>query len=321
MNSMPVRFHQTLLNLPSVMLVLVLLSSCAKQHTPTALRASDAEMGRLAQQAKSLFEMQRPAQAAPLYQAALDRARALNDDTAIARLAHNLGACRLESGDAAGACVALEEAVHAACAAGLAVEESRLLLGYSLLQQGETDRTLVLCNKAIETMGDRADPNMSLRFQLLRAEAYLRADQLESAEETLREVSQQMTPKSALAIQAWAAHIEGMIQMRREHPSESAKAFLREAGFWGRANRPMDVATALVRAADEEQHAKEISAEADSRYRAARALLGLGRFKEALAQLDRLESLASNEWPESLVRLAPLLRHEIDQRVPAKTEN
>jgi hypothetical protein len=82
----------------------------------------------------------------------------------------------------------------------------------------------------------------------------------------------------------------------------------------------MDVAAALVHAADQQQRAQEIPATADSRYRAARALLGLGRPAEADTQLDRLEALPQKEWPESLPTLVPLIRQEIARRTPVQTD-
>ncbi len=302
------------LTLSIVMWVLILLSGCGKSREVPVLRASDAEMGRLAQQAKNLFEMQRPAQAAPLYQAALDRARALDDDAAIARLAYNLGACRLEIGHAFAASTAFGEAIHAAHAAGLPEDESRLLLGRAFLKQGDIDGTLGLCSEAIEG----ADAGMRLRFQLLQAEAHLQANQMASAEETLEEVVPQLTSKSAPTMQARAVYIEGVILSERGQPSSSAKAFLREARFWGTANRPLDVVAALARAANEQQRANDHPGEADSRYRAARALLGLGRLTEASAQLDRLDDLPKDDWPESRLKLVPLLRREIDQRASSQ---
>ena len=314
MNSILTRSYLKPLTLSIVMLGLIMVSGCGKSREAAVLRASDAEMGRLAQQAKSLFEMQRPVQAAPLYQAALDRARALDDDAAIARLAYNLGACRLESGDALGASTAFREAIHAAHTAGFPSEESRLLFGWALLKQGDIDGTLVLCSEAIEG----ADAGMRLRFQLLQAEAYLQANQINSAEETLKDAVTQLTSKSAPAIQARAVHIEAVILSQREQPSLSAKAFLSEAGLWGAANRPMDVVAALARAANEQQRAHDNPGEAESRYRAGRALLGLGRLTEASAQLDRLEVLPKNDWPELLIQLVPLLRREIDQRTPSQ---
>jgi hypothetical protein len=318
MNFILTRFYQKLLTLSFIMLGLIMASGCAKPREAVVLRASDAEMGRLAQQAKSLFEMQRPAQAAPLYQAALDRARALDDDAAIARLAYNLGACRLESGDALGASTAFREAIHAAHTAGFPSEESRLLLGRALLKQGDIDGTLILCGKAIKASGLRANPDMRVRFELLQAEACLQADEIDAAQTTLQKVAQQLTSKSSSTMQARAAHVEAVILSRRENPSQSANAFLREAELWGTANRPLDVVAALVRAAYEQQRANDNPAEADSRYRAGRALLGLGHSAEASAQLDRLEALPKDDWPESLIQLVPLLRREIDQRTPSQ---
>jgi tetratricopeptide (TPR) repeat protein len=312
--------HHKEIALSGLVLGFIFASGCTSRQEPVVLKSSDAQMGRLAQRARTLFDMQRPTQAAPLYETALDRARALDDDAAIARLAYNLGACRLESGDAPGAAGAFEEAIHAARAAGLPEEESQLLLGYSLLQQGKTDQTLILCSKVIEATEDRAEPNMRMRFQLLRAEAYLRSDRIDLAEEDLQDTVQLLTSQSPPAIQAQANQIEGAILSRRGHPSESARVFLREVKFWGLTNRPIDVTAALIRAADEQQRAEEISAEAESRYRAARALLGLERYAEALAQLDRLEHLPKNEWPESLSTLVPLLRQEIDQHLLAQTD-
>lgn len=320
MKSTFARFHPKEIALSCVVLGLIFASGCASQKEPPVLTSSDEQMGRLAQQARTLFDMQRPAQAAPLYEAALGRARALDDDTAIARLAYNLGACRLQSGDAPGAAAGFEEAIHAARAAGLPEEESQLLLGYALLQQGKTDRVLTLCGKAIEAAEIGTESGMRMRFQLLRAEAYLRSDRIDLAEENLQGTLQQLTPESPPAVRAQAKRIEGTILSKRGRPSESAKVFLREAGLWSLANRPIDVTDALIRAADEQQRAEEISAEAESRYRAARALLSLERYAEASAQLDRLEHLPKNKWPESLTTLVPLLRREIDQHLLAPTD-
>lgn len=320
MKSTFARFHPKEIALSCLVLGLIFVSGCASQEESPVLKSSDEQMGRLAQQARTLFDMQRPEQAAPLYEAALGRARALDDDTAIARLAYNLGACRLGSGDAPGAAAAFEEAIHAARTAGLPEEESQLLLGYALLQQGKTGRVLTLCDKAIKATEDEAGPGMRMRFQLLRAEAYLRLDKIDLAEESLQDAVQQLTPESPPAVQARAKRIEGTILSRRGHPSESAEVFLREAGLWSLANRPIDVTDALIRAADEQQQAGEISAEAESRYRAARALLSLERYVEASAQLDRLEELPKNKWPDSLTTLVPLLRREIDQHLLAPSD-
>ncbi|MBN2313624.1 MAG: tetratricopeptide repeat protein [Sedimentisphaerales bacterium] len=320
MKSTSARFRFKEITLSCLVLGLIFASGCASPKEPPVLTSTDEQMGRLAQQARTLFDMQRPAQAAPLYEAALGRARALDDDTAIARLAYNLGACRLESGDAPGAAAAFEEAIHAARAVGLPADESQLLLGYALLQQGKTDRVLTLCGKAIRATEDEAESGMRLRFQLLRAEAYLRSDKIDLAEENLQNTIQQLAPESPPAVRARAKRIEGTILSRRGRPSESANVFLREAGLWSLANRPIDVTDALVRAADEQQRAEEISAEAESRYRAARALLSLERYDEASAQLDRLEHLPQNKWPESLTTLVPLLRREVDQHLLAPTD-
>lgn len=310
-SSSSIRFHRTTLAVVCIMASLILLGGCASRTADPVLRTSDTEINRLAQQAKALFEMQRPSLAVPLYQAALDRARALNEDVLIARLAYNLGACQLESGDACGARRAFEEAIHAARTAGLPDAESQLLLGYALLEQGETSRVLSLCNEAMES---QPHSDVRVRIQLLRAEAYLRDGSTDRAAETLLNVGKQLTPKSAPAIQAQAAHIEGVIQSRREAPSQSADAFLRAARLWSMANRPVKAVQALDRAAKEQQRAKDRSAEADSRYRAARALLGLERLDKASAQLTLLEAIPETEWPPTLKPLVPHLRQEIEKR-------
>jgi hypothetical protein len=305
------RFHRKPLSVVCIMGGLILLGGCATRTADPVLRTSDTEINRLAQQAKALFEMQRPSQAVPLYQAALDRSRALNDDLLIARLAYNLGACRLESGDARGAGRAFEEAIHAARTAGLSDAESQLFLGYALLEQGETDRVLSLCNEVMES---QTHSDMRMRIQLLRAEAYLKNNLTDRAAETLLKVGKQLTPTSSLTIQAQAAYVEGAILSRQEAPSKSADAFLREARLWSMANRPAKTVRALDRAAEEQQRAKDRSAEADSRYRAARALLGLERFVEASAQLALLEAIPEDDWLPTLKPLVPHLRQELEKR-------
>lgn len=315
MSPMPTQSHAKPLTL-FVMAGLILFSGCAKTHKSPVLRTSDPQMGQLAQQGRQLFEMQRPAQAIPLYQAALNRARALNDDGAIAQLAYNLGACWLECGDAPRASAALEESIQAARAARLPEENSQLLLGHALLKQGKTDRTLILCNQAIEAMGPQGNPEMVMRFQLLKADTCLKTGQLDSANEIWLRVVQRLSPQSPPTIQAQAAHVEGVILVKRAQPSQSANVFLQEARLWGRANRPKDVVAALIHAADQQQLARDMPAEADSRYRAARALLGLARPHEASIQLNRLDTLPKDEWPDSLSSLVPLLRFEINEHLP-----
>lgn len=317
MRPVPTQSHICQVALPIILQVgMLLFTGCAKTHKSHELRTSDPQMGQLAQQAKRLFEMQRPAQAIPLYQDALNRARALNDDSVIAQLAYNLGACWLDSGNAPRACAALEEAIQAARAAGLPAENAQLLLGHALLKQGNTDRTSVLSNQAIEAMGPQGDPEMITRFLLLKADTCLKTDQIESANEIWHKVVQRLSPQWPPAIQAQTAHLEGVIVAQQAHPPESADAFLREARLWGLANRPKDVVVALIHAADQLQLAGNIPAEADTRYRAARALLGLARPREAAVQLSHLDTLPKNEWPDSVSQLAPLLRLEIEEHTP-----
>jgi len=292
---------------------LILFSGCARTHKSPEFATSDPQMVRLAQQAKRLFDMQRTAQAIPLYQAALNRARALNDDEAITRLAYNLGASWLDSGDACRASGALEESVHAARAAGLPEENSQLLLGHALLKQGMTDRTSRLCDQALEAMGPQGNQEMVMRFQLLKAKTFLKMDQIDSANDISLKVARGVSPQCPPTIQAQAAQLEGVILARQAQPSESANAFLREAKLWGMANQPRDVVIALIQAADQQSLARDVAAEADSRYRAARALLGLAHANDAAIQLNRLDTLPKTEWPESVSRLVPLLRLEINE--------
>lgn len=293
---------------------LMLLGGCSTQDASPVLRTTDAETNALAQQAKSLFELQRPAQAAPLYQAALYRSRAANNDAVVARLAYNLGACLLEIGDAHGAVLAFEEAIHAARAANLPDGETQLLLGYAVLAQGETERVFVLCQSALES---KANADLRMRFQLLRAEAYLDEGLTDRAAESLQDAAKQGTAKATYAVQAQAAQIEGVILFRRDDPSGAAEAFLREARLWGLANRPMKVVIALVSAANEQKRANDRSAEADARYRAARALASMERFSDASTQLELVEAMPEEEWPATLKPLVPHLRQEIEKRTSA----
>lgn len=299
---------------------LILASGCVGVRPAAPLPAPDPETGRLAQQARQLFDRQRPAQAIPLYEAALDRARALDDASAVARLAYNLGACRLETGDASGAAAALEEALQAARVAELPEGETRLLLGFAAMKQGGTDRTLALCRKAIEAPRGQTEPNLRLRFQLLRAQAYLEGGQIDRAEESLKEALPQVTAKAPPAVRAQAAFLEGALQALKKTPSAAAEAFEREAACWSEARRPTDVAAALGRAAHERKQAGEVPAEADLRYRAARAYLGLGRLAEAGAQFQLLDAIPEKDRPEDLAPMIPLLRREIERRGPVPPE-
>lgn len=308
MNSASAQLYHYLLSVICITAGPILTGGCAANQAVPELRASDTEIPRLAQQAGSLFEMQRPAQAVPLYQAALDRARALNDDALIARLAYNLGACLLESGDSQGACRAFEEAIYSAKAAKTSPAESQLLYGYALLELGEISQIFPLCSEAAES---QVGPELRIRFQLLRTEAYLKDGKIDRAAETLQNVTKQGISKSAPAVQAQMARLDGELLSRRKAPSQSAEAFLREATFWSLANRPAQTVIALTRAADEQHCANNFAGEADSRYRAARALLGLERFVEATAQMEKLDAISQDQWPLPLKPRILQIRQEI----------
>lgn len=289
----------------------LLMTGCTPSHKPSTLRTSDTHMAKLAQQAQSLFEMQRPAQAAPLYLAALNRARALNDDPAIARLAYNLGACRLQSGDASGAAGAFQEAIQAAQSAEMSPAEAQLLLGHAWLQQNQTDQVLTLCDETIVSLKAAHDLTMILRFELLKADTFVNRKDMDSAKALLQTVQKRITSQTPPAICAASDKIQGVIFMHRQQYSQAGKTFTQEARCWTTANRPLEVINALIRAADAFQQAEHPSLEVDCRYRAARALLGQGRHTEAQGQLNRLKAIPPSEWPDSLHSLVSLLQQEI----------
>lgn len=294
----------------------VLLAGCAAPKQ-TPVRIQDAQMTRLAQQARSLFDMQRPAQAAPLYQAALDRARALNDDPAIARLAYNLGSCFVQNGNISQAAAVLQQSIEAAKAADLPCAEAQLLLGHTWLKQGQAEQTLTLCDQTVTTLTLEHDPDMSLRFKLLKTQAYLSQQDLIHAQETVQQIDARITTQTPPAIKATSAQIQGSIAIQLKQFSKAGEFFRQETGFWTSANRPLDVAAALIRAADAFNQAQEPAQEADCRYRAARALLGQTRRTEASDQIKRLQTIPQTVWPASLKTLVPLLQQEIDSLAEA----
>ena len=291
---------------------LLLAAGC---RSASVIRATDMELGRLAGTARKVFDMGDAARAAPLYRAALDRARALDDPAAVAATAGNLAACLLDAGDPDGARRAIREARDSLHRTGGSEADALILESRIALAQGRPDEAGALA----ASLADLPAPPRTSRAAaaLLAADIALRRNDPREARAALGAAARTVTPGDDPALQAWYAEAAARLRLAEDDPAGAADAFENAARLRGQASQPPRVIDNLRAAANARANAHDPAGEADCRYRAARALVGIGRTEDARALLDRAAALAGTDADSELRNLIEALRMELPPAQPA----
>lgn len=251
---------------------------------------SDAELARLSSAARKAFDAGAPDKAVPLFAQALDRARALDDAAALASVAYNLAACRMETGDLDGAARAASEAEDSAVRAGSPTDAVVLLRGRIALARGDAKTAGDLARRipAGNTKPDRA---ILASAGLLRADAALAQKDLPGARLAVSEVRKLLAPSAAPALRAAADEADAHILLAEDQPSSAAAFFELASTGRSESNQAIHVPRLLGHAAAAREAAGDKAAAADCAYRAGRACAGLGRYDEALNWLQTARRL------------------------------
>lgn len=278
---------------------------------------SDAELARLSSAARKAFDAGAPDKAVPLFTQALDRARALDDAAALASVAYNLAACRLETADLDGADRAAAEAEDSAVRAGIPADAIILLRGRIALARGDAKAAGELARRI---PAGKAKPDKAMRAAagLLRADAELALKDLPGTRLAVSEVRKLLTPSSAPALRAATDEAEARLLLAEDQPSAAADLFERAAAGRSEANQSAHVPLLLGRAAEAREAAGDKAAAADCAYRAGRACAGLGRSDEALNWLQTARRLNQGQTDgATLDALVNALERELAARKDA----
>ncbi len=243
----------------------------------------DPDMANRARAAARLFRAGRAAEAAPLFAAALDRARSLDDPKAAGVLAYDLAACLFEAGDLAGAQARALEAEAALERAGRPADHVMLLRARILLARGRAGEAEGLARAALAATR-RRETRVMAHLVLFRAAAEAgRGSDAAAVVASARE----LVPSSAgPALRAAVAAAEGDAALAAGDALAAGGRFEAEAAAWSVDRRPARVARALERACAAYAAGGAGDAAAAAGYRAARSWRGQGRAGRAAAALD-----------------------------------
>lgn len=284
---------------------ILLLLGCRTAPVPAV---TDTELGRLASLARKVFDMGEPARAIPLYREALQRARALDDPSAVGAVGANLAACLFDAGDLDAARRAVREARDGLRRAKRSEANAAILEGRIALAQGRADEARAAAKTALSAPAQTSHAAAAL----LVADIALATDDLPGARSALANAARWIGPDDDASLLAWQAGTKARMLSAADAPAAAAEAFEEAARQRGRASQAPRVAANLLAAAAAHAKAGNAAGEADCLYRAARALAGAGRPAEARPLLDSAASFAAGMPDARLRESITALKAELD---------
>ena len=269
---------------------------------------TDPELERMNEAAQAAVAAGSPAGAAELYAAALRRARVVDDGESIARLAYNLGICRAQAGDVAGAREALHEA-RAESRPGGELDGLTWLAEARLLRQaGRPREAWEVLETARRRLGDAVPKTVRGSLHLLAAgiQADLKDNAAARDELTRAQAGLARVDAADPRLAAEAAGLDGELLARDHQYLEAARAFDHEAERWRTARDYAAMSAALARAGRAYARAGRDESAADRYFRAARSRrnAGAGDTPEAREWLARARECAEKAgWKDGLDRM------------------
>ena len=288
-------------------LVLVFLAGCANAPLPTG-PPRDAVLTNAMTSARLAFERGLNTEAVVLYRQALDRAREMDDASAIADAAYNLAAALVQAGAYQDARLALLEAEAEARRAGGNLADVLLMRAKVARLNGATSEVVALADRVLTDPASRPAAGHRVQTHVLKGDVAAEqrnwaaaAEQARLAQKALGGAGDTVSP----ALLAGVVGLRGRIASGRGELPAAARFYDRRADLLRQARLYRDMAEAM------EQSARvwarlELPAEAGPRfYRAARAAGAqgdAGRARTLLAEAADSARAARNEQLLSLIR-------------------
>jgi len=243
--------------------------------------------------------------AADWYEAALTRARALDDTDAVGDSAYNLAACRLAEGK-------LDLAADALAAAELAWTDTRLppelyaLKARLLMAQGKIESAWQ-ATEAI--LADDPGWYSMAQAHLLRCGILLDQNKLDTAREELSAAEQAMDRKNPPLLLGEGAMMRGRIEQADKQPMSAVTAFEKAVAYYRTAAALPEMAAALNRVAGAWSAAGDFRRAGDYVLRSAASYYGQGRYVDALHVIDAgMPIIEKADYEELNKQIASIVR-------------
>ena len=224
----------------------------------------------------------RHAEAITLYRRALRRARAIDDPTAIADSAYNLGACLLQANRPDEARTALTdseaETVRAAARPGSGANLADVLLleARAALLAGRPEDAVAYATRLTTDRASHPSPAEQVQADALKGNIACDARDLAAAQRELAQARRDEGDRTEPATRAAADGLEGRIRVLSGDPARAAPLFDRQAEALRQAELYHEMALALARAGRAWADAGVPALAADRMFRAARSLASQG---------------------------------------------
>ncbi|MBI3985334.1 MAG: hypothetical protein HY343_00290 [Lentisphaerae bacterium] len=291
------------------------LMACGTPPKPVPV---DAGIARSTASARSMFSLGYAGRAAEQYQAALLRAREIDDAAQIAQNAYNLAACRVVAGEFAQARELLDEAKGEFRRVGRDPLELRLLEARVARFQGNTEEAVILARAALQQPAAGQAPPLSAHLRLLLADIACDKNDIAQARSELTGAETLLGKIPDPSIQADAILVRSRLLEFEKKPKEAAGALDAAVDLLRKADRYHDMALALEKAGIAHEAGGDGLAAGDRYFRSARSFLAARDDAAARRVLARALPLAARTGDPDLQRKLDRLQKELPAE-PKKT--
>lgn len=294
--------------------LLVLLTGCFNAPLPKG-PPPDAVLTNAMASARLAFERGMNSEAVVLYRQALDRAREMDDASAIANAAYNLAAAQVQAGAYADARLALLEAEAETRRGGGNVADVLLMRAKVARLSGMTSEAAALADRVLADPASRPASAHRVQVHVLKGDVAAEegnwaaaAEQARLAQDALGRAGETVSP----ALLAGIVGLRGQISLGRGELPAAAQFYDRRADLLRQARLYRDMAGAMAQSARIWARL-ERPAEAGPRfYRAARTAGAQGDAGRARALLSEAADSARAANDRQLLSLVQALRVEWD---------
>ena len=292
-----------------------ILFGCA--GPPPAKQAqSDRTLAETTVAARAAFQQDRLDEAVTLYTLALQRARALDQPSAIGDTAYNLAACLLRRHEYDRASALLAEASHELARDDAPLADVLLLQARTACLAGDGAAAEIFIHRL--RTDSRSQPSASHLGQATVLEGRMACDRGDwiAATDLLQKARDVLGPDAETLLQAQLAALAGRVAIGTHDLRAAAKAFDRQADLLRDARQYRALSSVLAQAGDARVDLNEYGPAADRLYRAARNAAAWD--ETASAEKWALAALAAARQADDavIVRLAESLLSEIEASHP-----
>jgi hypothetical protein len=297
------------MNRALVTAIMILFASGCNTGSKPPARPADADLAAYNSTARLEFDQGEMTHAAESYTRALNRARVMDDPTAISAAAYDLAICRATLADDPGAILLLEEAEREAVRCGANLTDILLVEAKIALLRKEGTDAVRLADAVLTRPGSQPSDAQRLQARVTQGLAACQMKDLPGATQRLTEARTLADHLNNAPARAAVVGLSGEIHLLKQDFSAAATDFDQQVEWCRQSRDYRDMRRALAQAGRAGRAAGDWAKAADRLYRAARAAAAR---EDAGANALATEALAAARaaGDSSLVRLASALLKE-----------